>query len=318
MSTPKSLASHSLISQHQGKVETLIENRHSFSFCHSELNFFQTHQVAHQVALTFEHPVLAIMLSGRKEMHLSENGFPFYPGESVILQGGKTMVIDFPEAQKDNPTSCLALEISQDLVDTTLEHLNEKVPKAQEGQVWEMEPPHFHFQNAPEIYAATRRLFDLYQTPTSFNKQLEFLTLQELVLRIMQTQAKSLILEEAAGKNPQSRLARVIAYMDNHIAQEISMEELAQVACMSKPHFFRAFKIEMGLSPLLWFQKRKIQKACRELDKPNNNITDVAYALGFSQVGYFSRVFKKLTGMSPIAYKLRNQPKSQANSTLIV
>ncbi len=309
MITQNSLNEHSLIRNHKGKVETLVENRHSFSFCHSELNYFQTHEAAHQVALTFEHPVLAIMLSGRKEMHLAEKDFPFYPGESVILQGGSTMVIDFPEAQRENPTSCLALEISQDLVDTTLNRLNEQVPKAQEGSYWQMEEPHFHFQNAPEIYGATRRLFDLYQSPTSLNKQLEFLTLQELVLRIMQTQAKNLILEDASGKHPQSRLAQVIAYMDARITGEVSMEELAQVACMSKPHFFRAFKNEMGVSPLFWFQKRKIQKACKELDKPKNTISDVAWALGFNQLGYFSRVFKKLTGISPVAYKMRNHNK---------
>ena len=302
MNTTRSLLQHPVL-QTTGKFQNLVENRHAFSFCHSELSLYETRQQAEQVQLYFEHPVLAIMLQGRKQMHLPDGDFPFLPGESVIMQGNSTMVIDFPEATLEKPTGCLALEISADLITKTLDLLNERAPKADETQIWRLEKTAYHFSDSVEIYGAAHRLFDLYSRQTEFTGQLEYLTLQELVLRILQTQARGLLLEESGGLNPHTRLAAAIAYINNHIHHELDIDTLSSIACMSKPHFFRCFKAEMGMPPVVYIHRQKIRHACKELVKPGRNISDVGYALGFSNLGYFSRVFKKLTGLSPAAYK---------------
>lgn len=309
MLSGKELLQHPMVAK-RSSYQSLVENRHQFSFCHSELNLFETRQQAEKVSLYFEHPVLAIMLQGRKHMHLPDTNFSFLPGESVIMEASSTMVIDFPEAEMEKPTSCLALEISNDLIATTLTHLNERAPRAEDHQVWQLEKPHYHLLNSEEIYGATKRLFDLYSKPADFNNQLEYLTLQELVLRILQTQARSFLLEDAKQANPNLRLGTALAYIDAHIHEEITIEELCSVACMSKPNFFRCFKAEVGVPPVVYIHQRKIQFACQELAKPHKSISEVGYSLGFSNLGYFSRVFKKLTGLSPVAWKSQKLGKT--------
>lgn len=307
MSSATSLLSHALV-QAPRPFHQLVENRHNFAFCHAQLSLFETREVARKVELHFSEPVLAIMLEGKKHMHMPDEQFAFLPGQSVIMQGDSTMVIDFPEAEMENPTRCLALEISHDLVDKTLHLLNEETPRADENQLWQMERPHFHFLQSADIYSTTRRLFDLYAQPSSIGQQLEYLTLQELVLRVMQTQARSLLMQEAATMKPTSRLAHALVYIDTHIHEEITVEQLADVACMSRPHFFRCFKAEVGVPPVVYIHQRKIYHACKRLANSNQSVSEIAYGLGFNNLAYFSRLFKKLTGYTAVGWRSKETP----------
>ena len=60
------------------RLETYVENRTVYTLRNAELNVYETHQTAERVELTFNSPVLASMLSGKKVMHLRENTFDFF------------------------------------------------------------------------------------------------------------------------------------------------------------------------------------------------------------------------------------------------
>ena len=95
------------------RLEQEVENRTAYTIDTAELNIYETQHIAEQVELTFTSPVLASMIRGKKVMHLPGTpSFDFLPGESVIVPGQETMRIDFPEAQTQNPTQCLALAIA--------------------------------------------------------------------------------------------------------------------------------------------------------------------------------------------------------------
>ena len=99
------------------RLEQEVENRTAYTIDTAELNIYETHHVAEKVELTFNSPVLASMIRGKKVMHLPDTpSFDFLPGESVIVPSEETMRIDFPEAQTQNPTQCLALAIAPDKV----------------------------------------------------------------------------------------------------------------------------------------------------------------------------------------------------------
>lgn len=293
----------SISSRKPEPFKSLVEDRRAFTFCHSELNLYETRQAAEKVSLFFGHPVLAIMLKGKKQMYMPDGSFPFLPGQSLIMQGNASMVIDFPEASIEQPTACLALEISKDLVNKTLDLLNERQPKAEENQIWQLEKAGYHFPNSPEIYGAAHRLFELYHKHDHFSEHLEYLTLQELVLRILQTQARNLLLVEAAMPSPSSRMAQALAYIEKHLNEDINVDSLSSMVCMSKPHFFRCFKAEVGVPPVVYIHQEKIKLACRELSRGNRSIGEVAWSVGFANLGYFSRVFKKMMGVSPGEWK---------------
>ena len=107
------------------KLESLVENQSSFTLDHAAMHIFETHQQAEQVLLQFDQPVLASMIEGKKVMHLRDyESFQFLPGESLVLPSGELMCIDFPEAEYENPTRCLAMAIAEEKITKLLDWMN--------------------------------------------------------------------------------------------------------------------------------------------------------------------------------------------------
>ena len=81
------------------------------------------------------------------------------------------------------------------------------------------------------------------------------------------------------------------------------MKSLVDISCMSKDHFIRIFKREMYMTPINYVMKKKIERAQLKLITENTEVKEIAYQLGFENQGYFNRVFKRFTGLTPLAYR---------------
>lgn len=99
------------------------------------------------------------------------------------------------------------------------------------------------------------------------------------------------------------RLAHALDYIHNHIYDTISIDELASVACVTKCHFIRLFVKTVGLPPLQYVNKKKMDRAELMLITEEMPVKEIAYQLGFSDHSYFIRLFKKTTGLTPMAYR---------------
>jgi AraC-like DNA-binding protein len=98
-------------------------------------------------------------------------------------------------------------------------------------------------------------------------------------------------------------LEAVEALMRNSLHQELSLDTLAHYSQLSKFHFAKKFKELTDSSPIQHFINMKIQRACSQLDNSDIAIKDIASGLGYSDPYYFSRLFKKLVGISPKQYR---------------
>ncbi|MDR3094866.1 MAG: AraC family transcriptional regulator [Bacteroidales bacterium] len=99
------------------------------------------------------------------------------------------------------------------------------------------------------------------------------------------------------------RLVKVLRYIRDNITANISVDELSALCSLTPDHFIRMFRKEIGCTPLQYIIQKKIEKAQLLLIIDDTSIKDIAYNLSFNDIAYFSRLFKKIVGMSPNSYR---------------
>lgn len=239
-------------------------------------------------------------------MHLyGQEGFDYLPGETVLVPGGVTMNIDFPEATKDNPTQCIALAIDHQKIDNTLAFLNDKYPRMG-NDYWNFSKNNYHFQNSIEIASLLNKIINICSSSLPLKDVLADLNLQELIVNIIQSQNKLVLdqVAEAAVNTNANPLAYITGFIKANINEDIKLGVLSEKACMSKATFYRSFKKEYGISPLEYVIAEKIKLAKSLLANPKNTIKSVAFECGFHDVNYFVRLFKKIESITPGQYQL--------------
>ena len=90
--------------------------------------------------------------------------------------------------------------------------------------------------------------------------------------------------------------------MQEHVQEQIDMNTLCDVFYMSRSTLQLLFHKEFGCGPMEYFSRMKIRRAREMMREENCNITEIAARLSYGSVQYFSRQFKKISGMTPTEY----------------
>jgi YesN/AraC family two-component response regulator len=98
-------------------------------------------------------------------------------------------------------------------------------------------------------------------------------------------------------------VARGLEYASKHFTEPLTLSEVAREASLSKFHFCRLFHREMGLSFRQYLQGLRVRRARALLADPDLSVTEVAYAAGFNDLSDFDKVFRKIVGVPPRAYR---------------
>lgn len=280
-----------------------VEHRTAHNSDHAVLNVFETSRETHSFDLKFDHPVVVSMIQGKKIMKLREQSpFDFTPGETIVMPTSELMYIDFPEASPENPTQCLALEISNGFVRQTLAWLNDIYPKLDES-VWNWTDDNFHLCNNVNIQDTLNRLIRVMVNEQYGRQLIASNTTKELIASLLQTQARHFLLHNYSKFSTRNRLAFIIQYIRKNIKEKLSVDKLADKACLSRAQFFRAFQREMCETPVQFINRERIEIAKRHLLMHNHSATQACYASGFTSLNYFSRIFKQYTGSSPTEWR---------------
>ena len=100
-----------------------------------------------------------------------------------------------------------------------------------------------------------------------------------------------------------SMIEKTVEYMKNNIEKKIEVEDLASLNHLSASHFSKLFRTSTGMSPIDYFIHLKMQRACHLLYTTNLQIKQIAVLLGYEDVYYFSRLFKRNMNASPEKYR---------------
>jgi len=92
-------------------------------------------------------------------------------------------------------------------------------------------------------------------------------------------------------------------YIEQNIEERISIDELADLVAVSRRSFERRFKLATNNSVLEYIHRIKIEAAKRSFEKSRKNINEVMYDVGYTDTKAFRTTFKKITGLTPIAYR---------------
>jgi AraC-like DNA-binding protein len=96
---------------------------------------------------------------------------------------------------------------------------------------------------------------------------------------------------------------KIIRFMLANLTRPCKLDDLAAQAALSRAHFSRKFRETTGYSPIDYFIRLKIQKACELLESTDLKVGEISRQLGYGDQYYFSRIFKKIMGISPKRYR---------------
>ena len=102
---------------------------------------------------------------------------------------------------------------------------------------------------------------------------------------------------------PSQRMCRVLEYIEANLDAELTLAELAAIACLSPCHFSRSFKKAVGVGPQRHTVQRRIERAKALLRRGEANLANVAAATGFADQSHFTAAFRRETGTTPGCFR---------------
>ena len=125
------------------------------------------------------------------------------------------------------------------------------------------------------------------------------------------------------ARSPDSRggllawqLNRVVDYIETHLAEKMLVTDLADLIDVSVGQMIRAFKVSVGVPPFHYIARRRVELACTMMSTTREPLSQIAMACGMCDQAHLSNVFRRMIGMSPLAWR-REQEMSAVDQHAI-
>jgi AraC family transcriptional regulator len=158
------------------------------------------------------------------------------------------------------------------------------------------------FVEDPMLWSTVSKLRKLVESVTPENRPYLEALGAVLVHELARSHSGEHARAQARGGLAAWQQRTVTAYIDEHLAEHISLAALAQLVRLSPYHFCRAFKQSFGIPPHRYHISRRIERAKLLLQERPLSVTDIGLTLGFSETSSFTAAFRKATGLTPSSY----------------
>ncbi len=284
--------------------DVLVEHKISFAAENAELSIYDTYQYAEGVGLQSDQLMFCGMVSGKKIMHTPSESTsqPFLPHESFVLAPNKQVNIDFPDAQINEPTRCLAIEIAPTRIKAVEDQLNQSAPLQKELGEWSYRQDYLHTHHTTHTQQLLNRIVDIFTENHPDRGLMIDLAITELSARLLRHQTREFIVGYCDIDPQKNALVAVTHQILTQLSEPLDIDALARQACMCRTKFFEVFKQHFGCTPIVFQQQERLKKAAKLLTQ-GKQVTETCFDVGFANASHFSAAFKRFYGVTPTQFK---------------
>ena len=229
------------------------------------------------------HAEMFFILSGEGVIELQRHSFPVSGRSLVIINPG---VMHCEQSSPANPMEYIVLG-------------GENLEMAANEQGYVL--THFH-RDWETVAGCLRFMLQEVRAGQEGYSQVCQRLLEIILLRILRRSGLALA-TEAAGQGDSRECDIVRRYIDEHFKENISLDQLAELAHINKYYLVHTFRKTYGTSPINYLISRRIQESRFLLTNSNHSLSQIARILGFSSLSYFSQSFRRAEGVSPLEYR---------------
>jgi AraC-like DNA-binding protein len=237
---------------------------------------------------------LCLVAQGRKRAVLGTTAFVYDPAYYLVASVELPVTGAVIEASPDRPYLCLSLDLDMVVLgDLALRH-----PSVGDDDLRDADTAMALNRTTPQLLDAALRLTELLDTPADIDALAPLVT-REILYRLLTGAGNRIVRRMARGDSRQNQIARAIVWLRAHYARDCRIDEMADVARMSRSTFHAHFKAVTSMSPLEFRTQLRMQEARRLMVAEGMDAASAGYRVGYESPSQFSRDYARLFGVPP-------------------
>ena len=243
----------------------------------------------HSVPHTHTHAELFYIVGGKGQFLIEDQIYPVNTNHLVIINPNVTHTEVSLNAQ---PLEYIVLGI---------EGVELSITENSNGQFCILD----HFESM-DITSCLRNILREMELKQPGYKDVCQAFMEILIIRLMRSTGLSLP-SEPQNSVGNHQCAAVRRYIDQHFKESLTLDQLAEEAHVNKFYLSHAFKKEYGVSPINYMISRRLEESKYLLAETDLSLSQISQLLGFSSLSYFSQVFHRTQGLTPMEYRQQNK-----------
>lgn len=255
---------------------------------------------------------LFLNLNGKSIVKASGKSVELTTDNACIVNKGDFYDLIIPEGDRTDTFNIhfgetLYSEVVKEMSSTTQDLLdnpfyNQTIVNKQTNSIWKSEVINGHIQELKALYGANS-----YQPDQEYELLANtFTTLLSIQSKGSASHYKLSSLKASTRQELLNRISLSVDYIHAHYAENISLDKLSSIACLSKYHYLRSFKAIHNCTPQQMISHFRFKKSANILSETSLPIAAVGEMIGFGELPAFTRFFTKNAGISPKRFRLEN------------
>ncbi|SEI45371.1 AraC-type DNA-binding protein [Pseudomonas sp. NFR16] len=238
-------------------------------------------------------PTLCLVAQGRKQAMLGTSAYVYDAANYLIASLHLPVMGSVIEASEIAPYLCLVLDLDlTELSDLTLRH-----PLPEEDESASLAGIALN-ETTPDLLDASVRLASLLDKPGDIGALAPLVT-REILYRLLTGPGSSILRQLTRADSRLSHIAKAIAWLRAHYDEVCRIDEIADIAGMSRSTFHVHFKAVTSMSPLEFRNQLRLQEARRLMVAEAMDAAAAGHQVGYENPSHFSRDYVRMFGMSP-------------------